>query len=185
MNDNERIAGVLANVEYTRTSKSGWKNYRAAFENGQTFDAVFPPDVNYTPKVGDTLSFKKGKFNGWVVDQSSIPLQGSPPPTSPSSSGNTDTSLPWGSNEYFQYKFNYEIGHKDPRLEFQGYLNNISAIYAACASSLTTPPHRMENKEVTEFIDCVDGLVDSCFAKTKEVFRRVNKKTIDEADTPE
>lgn len=178
----ERKTGVIASASHVGTSKGGWKRYDVSLENGDTFRAVVPSDANMEFVIGETYSFNKGKWDSWIVDTRNAPSGGGAS-NSNSANGSTSGGGVWSSNDYWKGKYAYEVEHKDPRLEFQGYLKNAAEIYSACIGTVGKPVHEMEEDEADAFMRAVDVIVDSCFAKTKEVFRRVNRKSVGESDT--
>lgn len=192
MSEDTKKSGVVASVDFISKSEKGWKRYDVSFENGDAIRAFVPNDCDHEISVGENLAFLKGRWNSWVLDRKSIPGGGGGENTSASTKS---TSKSYGSNgrisssnDYWKQKYQYEVEHKDPRLEFQGHGNRTGGIYEAMiggAYANGAPVHEMSPEEFDTFCMCADALIDSCFAKTKEVFRRINKKDVDETPNEE
>lgn len=176
MSTQKKVSGVVASTDGgTLNEKSNWTNYKIVFEDGTDADIGFPPAVKYVPKAGDLIGAFEGPF-GWIIDKSGYlnddftGLREGGPATSsrPTASGGRATSggrAINSSDSYWKNKTKYEQEERDPKIEFQSYLEQVTKIYAAALPTLTSPPTTVEQLNL---------YFDDAWAKAKEMYKREN-----------
>lgn len=147
------LSGIVASAEHSKTSKTGWKEYTVAFENGETEKVSLPPDSDFVPTKGQMLHLKQGKF-GLLVDFTLSKSGGDAPPSAETSDG------------YWRNKFNYESKERDPKIELQNYFERVCEIYVAALPNLKSPP-----KTIGE----VDDLITEAMSKAKALYMHVQE----------
>ncbi len=148
----EKFSGQITAVEADKVSNTGWKKYKVTFAGESTARKMdVPPDANYEPKVGDTVTVWSGKFNSWTLDKSSIPS--APAAGAPASGGGNAST----GNGHSDNKF------RDPKtIELQDYVRIFSDVYCACIPGL-------DEDNTPKTVDEIDGLIDQIVAKAKAV----------------
>lgn len=172
----EKMTGVIASVTFHGQSKSGWKNYDAVFQDGRNAKIVIPPDCvlpngeEYVPKTGDEPTFRKGRFNSWLLERESvgIPYEGS---TNAGTGGGAKSSTGGGGGsstreKYWEAKDAYDKEVKDPKITWLAIWRDVMNMYAANLPNLTKAP-----KTTTQ----MDQYIDDAYAKAEAVWTRKQK----------
>lgn len=188
----ETASFIYASGRVTRgDGETAWSTREMIGNDGKTWTVGFPPGQEYwgfNPQVGQEIKLFKNT-RGWQIDSETATGKafkpkggggsngggyGSNSGGAPSGGGNTSGGGGNSREEYWTKKDsrdenwqNYQIGTRDPKIEWQSHFNNISNIYAACLGNLTNPPTQIHE---------IDALIDDIVAKTDAVFRMKNPK---------
>lgn len=164
-NSKEGLSGLVVHeVESSIKGKTGWITHNIIFEDGASHKVAVPPDVTYEPKKGDSINLKKGPY-GWILDTQPAKRGGTP--NNGKSSKSSRSSSSGSSTEYWENKTSYEQDIRDPKIEFQNYLDKVMTAYC------TFVPQFAASKQ-PKTVEEVDDIIDQAFAKARELYDRIN-----------
>lgn len=150
----EILEGRVSNITYKSTSKSNWKTYEIALDNGATYKVSVPPD-GVEPKPGDNIRCRPGSFKGTFI----LEKQGNTAPQR--SEEKTQGSVVAGTKDnYWSDKSDYEKNVRDKKIEKQFYVSFVGQMFNANPD--------LNGEELNERIDQV-------VEKAEELFKNANK----------